>query len=46
MAPKVTSLQARVLKPESHLIEKEPYYEPLGDEIALFEAAYEFGFYN
>ncbi len=29
-----------VLKPESHLIEKEPYYEPLGDEIALFDAAY------
>ena len=40
MAPKTASLQARVLKPESHLIEKEPYYEPLGDEIALFEAAY------
>jgi nitric oxide reductase NorQ protein len=33
-------LHARVLKPESHLIEKEPYYEPAGEEIALFEAAY------
>ena len=37
---KVAALHARVLKPESHLIEKEPYYEPVGDEIALFEAAY------
>jgi nitric oxide reductase NorQ protein len=33
-------LQARVLKPESHLIEKEPYYERVGEEVALFEAAY------
>jgi nitric oxide reductase NorQ protein len=33
-------LHARVLKPESHLIEKEPYYELAGEEIALFEAAY------
>jgi len=40
MAAKVASLRARVLKPESHLIEKEPYYERLGDEVALFEAAY------
>ena len=37
---KTSPLHARVLKPESHLIEKEPYYEPLGDEIALFDAAY------
>ncbi len=37
---KVAALQARVLKPESHLVEEEPYYEPVGDEIALFEAAY------
>jgi len=40
MASRVSSLQARVLKPESHLIEKEPYYERVGDEVALFEAAY------
>lgn len=40
MASKVTSLEARVLKPESHFIEKEPYYEQVGDEVALFEAAY------
>lgn len=40
MASRFASLQARVLKPESHLIEKEPYYERLGEEIALFEAAY------
>ena len=37
---KIAALHARVLKTESHLIEKEPYYEPVGDEIALFEAAY------
>ncbi|MBI3067872.1 MAG: CbbQ/NirQ/NorQ/GpvN family protein [Betaproteobacteria bacterium] len=40
MSPKTTPFHARVLKPEAHLIEKEPYYEPVGDEIALFEAAY------
>ncbi|UCF76863.1 MAG: AAA family ATPase [Betaproteobacteria bacterium] len=40
MASKVTSLEARVLKPESHFIEKEPYYEQVGNEVALFEAAY------
>ena len=39
MSSKIASLHARVLKPESHFIEKEPYYEPVGDEIALFEAA-------
>lgn len=33
-------MQPRVLKPENHLIETEPYYEPVQDEIALFEAAY------
>ena len=37
---KVTTLHARVLQPEARLIEKEPYYEPVRDEIALFEAAY------
>jgi len=40
MASKITSLEARVLKPESHFIEKEPYYEQVGNEVALFEAAY------
>jgi len=40
MNSRVGALRARVLKPESHLIEKEPYYEPVGDEIALFDAAY------
>ena len=29
-----------VYDPAHHLIAKEPYYEPVGDEIQLFEAAY------
>lgn len=33
-------MNARTLDPAQHLIEKEPYYEPVGDEIQLFEAAY------
>src|SRR5918911_5120225 len=33
-------LAARVLQTEARYIEKEPYYEPLGDEVALFESAY------
>jgi len=33
----------KVLKPEECFIEDEPYYEPLGDEIAVFEAAYRNG---
>ena len=33
----------RVLKPEEYFIEEEPYYEPVGDEIAVFEAAYRHG---
>src|SRR3990167_8554228 len=40
MTSKSAALHARVLKPESHLIKKEPYYEPAGGGIALFEAAY------
>jgi nitric oxide reductase NorQ protein len=32
--------ELRVLKPEEYYIEDEPYYEPVGDEIAVFEAAY------
>ena len=33
-------MDARVLKPEAYYIEDEPYYEPVGHEIELFEAAY------
>ena len=32
--------RARVLKAEEYLIKDEPYYEPVGSEIKLFEAAY------
>ncbi len=34
-----TPLRAATLQPEARLINREPYYEPIGDEIALFEAA-------
>ena len=33
-------MKARALKPEEYFIEEQPYYEPVGDEIAIFEAAY------
>ena len=33
-------MQARAIKPEEHLIEDEPYYQPTGKEIAVFDAAY------
>lgn len=33
-------MTARALKPEEYFIQDEPYYEPVGDEIAVFEAAY------
>lgn len=33
----------RVLKPEEYFIADEPYYEPVGDEIQVFESAYEQG---
>src|SRR4030066_971842 len=33
-------MNARTLDPAHHLIEKEPYYEAVGDEIQLFEAAW------
>ncbi|UCH52554.1 MAG: CbbQ/NirQ/NorQ/GpvN family protein [Pseudomonadota bacterium] len=36
-------MKARVLKVEEYLIKDEPYYEPIGQEIALFEAAYRNG---
>ncbi len=35
----VSSLTAKTLQPEARLIEREPYYEPIGDEVALFQAA-------
>lgn len=34
-------MQAKVLKPEEYYIESEPYYEAIGNEIAVFEAAYQ-----
>jgi nitric oxide reductase NorQ protein len=33
-------MDARTVNPEAHYIEREPYYEPIGDELAVFEAAY------
>lgn len=33
--------EARALKPEEHFISDEPYYEPIGDEIKVFLAAYQ-----
>ena len=33
-------MKARVLKAEEYLIKDEPYYEPVGKEIELFESAY------
>lgn len=39
MMTKITPLSARPLPTEAHLIDSEPYYEAVGAEIALFEAA-------
>jgi nitric oxide reductase NorQ protein len=36
-------MQVRELRPEEHFIEAEPYYEPAGDEVEIFEAAYRNG---
>ncbi len=33
-------MKARALKPEEYIIEDEPYYEPVGHEIEVFDAAY------
>ncbi|RMG28973.1 MAG: CbbQ/NirQ/NorQ/GpvN family protein [Gammaproteobacteria bacterium] len=33
-------MHARALKPEEYFVESEPYYEPVGDEIEVFEAAW------
>ena len=39
-AARIATLREHTLQPEARLIEREPYYEPHGAEIALFEAAY------
>jgi len=33
-------MQSKALKPEEYFIKDEPYYQSVGDEIAIFEAAY------
>ena len=33
-------MTARALKPEEYFVEQEPYYEPIANEIDVFEAAY------
>lgn len=33
-------MDARALKTEEYFIEDEPYYEPIGDEVEIFESAY------
>jgi len=33
-------MKARALKPEEYFVEQEPYYEPVANEIEVFEAAY------
>jgi nitric oxide reductase NorQ protein len=33
-------MTVRAIKPEEYFIEDEPYYEPVGDELMVFEAAY------
>ena len=38
--PQAAPHELKVLKPEEYFIEDEPYYEPVGDEIAVFQAAY------
>ena len=40
MPSRATPLKARPLQGEARIIATEPYYEPVGSEIALFEAAY------
>ena len=34
---------ARTLRPEEYVFREEPYYEPIGDEISVFEAAHRNG---
>jgi len=33
-------MEAQVIKPEEYFVKDEPYYEPVGNEIEVFEAAY------
>lgn len=33
-------MKARAFKPEEYFVEQEPYYEPVANEIEVFEAAY------
>ena len=33
-------MTAEIIKPEEYFVETEPFYQPLGDEIEVFEAAY------
>ncbi|MBT8126619.1 MAG: CbbQ/NirQ/NorQ/GpvN family protein [Gammaproteobacteria bacterium] len=33
-------MKSKALKPEEHFITEEPYYQPIGDEIRVFESAY------
>lgn len=33
-------MKTKVLKPEEHYIKDEPYYQPIGEEIRVFDAAY------
>lgn len=33
-------MSARVIKTEEYFIEQEPYYQPVADEVTLFESAY------
>ena len=33
-------MSVQAIKPEEYFIDTEPYYEPVGDEIPVFEAAY------
>lgn len=33
-------MEARALKPEEYFVEQEPYYEAVGKEVEVFEAAY------
>ena len=35
-----SDISAKSYKPEEYFVEKEPYYEPVGDEIEVYEAAY------
>ncbi|MEN8130053.1 MAG: CbbQ/NirQ/NorQ/GpvN family protein [Pseudomonadota bacterium] len=34
-------MKARVIKPEDYFVEQQPYYEAVGNEIEVFEAAYQ-----